>query len=113
LEFKAEAFLLPTPPVQIAFVLASVGIKPVGCDARWTLMKDHGVKAVPTRHSSPVADVDDAVMIEPLGSRPLNGEIETVCATLVVHGVAFIYINTFLELGAGRGNFNGSPVANE
>ncbi len=54
-----------------------------------TLMKDDGVKAVHTRRSSPVADVDDAVMIEPLGSRPLNGEIETACATLVVHGMAF------------------------
>ena len=52
-------------------------------------MKDDGVKVVHARRSSPVADVDDAVMIEPLGSRPLNGEMETGCATLVVHGIAF------------------------
>lgn len=63
--------------------------KPVGCDTRRALMKDDGVKVVHARRSSPVADVDDAVMIEPLGSRPLNGEIETVCATLVVHGIVF------------------------
>jgi hypothetical protein len=57
-------------------------------------MKDDGVKAVHTRRSSPVADVDDAVMIEPLVSRPLNGETETACAALIVHGMAFFYINT-------------------
>ena len=74
----------PNPFPSCRFILDPVrqlpiaGIaKPVGCDARWTLLKDDGVKAVHTRRSSPVADVDDAVMIEPLGSRPLNGEIET------------------------------------
>jgi hypothetical protein len=61
---------------------------PVGCDAWWTLMKDDGVKAVHALRSSPVADVDYAVMIEPIGSRPLNGEIEPVWAPLVGHGMA-------------------------
>ena len=86
----------PNPFQRCRFILDPVrqlpiaGIaKPVGCDARRALMKDDGVKVVHARRSSPVADVDDAVMIEPLGSRPLNGEMETGCATLVVHGIAF------------------------
>jgi hypothetical protein len=83
--FQRCRFILdPVPQLPVAGIS-----KPVGCDARWTLMKDDGMKTVHTRRSSPVADVDDAVIIEPLGSRPSHDEVETVCATLVVHGIAF------------------------
>jgi hypothetical protein len=43
-----------------------------------------GRKAPPTLQIS-----KDTVVIEPLGSRPSYGEIETVCVALIGHRVAF------------------------
>jgi hypothetical protein len=60
-------------------------LEPVGPDIWWTLMNNDGVYSVGIGHIEPIADVEDAVVIDALFVRPLRDEIKPVGIVLIRH----------------------------